>query len=239
MSREAQSLLVTLLGAAALRLALTDVYLRYVKEGLRPFLLIAGALLVLIGVVSLGRDVVVRRNSDERVAEAEEHAGHDHAHGPAVAWLLVLPIMAIFLVAPPALGAYAAGRGSSTVAKPDTGFSALPAGGPVPMTLTEYAGRAVWDADSLTGHTVRMRGFVVPRPGGGYYLGRLTIACCAADSRPVKISVRGAEISFPADTWIEVTGRYEPGIERTGSDVVPRIQAVSVREISPPRQPYE
>lgn len=239
MSREAQSLLVTLLGAAALRLTVTDVYLRYVKEGLRPFLLIAGALLVLIGVVSLWRDVIARRNSDDQVAEAEEHAGHDHAHGPAVAWLLVLPIMAIFLVAPPALGAYAAGRGSSTVAKPDTGFPALPEGAAVPMTLTEYAGRAVWDPDTLSGRTVRMRGFVAPRPGGGYYLARLTIACCAADSRPVKIAVRGAEASFPADTWIEITGRYETGIERTGGDVVPRIRAVSVREIAPPRQPYE
>lgn len=239
MSREAQSLLVTLLGAASLRLSFTDVYLRYVKEGLRPFLLIAGFLLVVIGVVSLWRDVVVRRSSDELVSQAEEHAGHDHAHGPAVAWLLVLPIMAIFLVAPPALGAYAAGRGSSTVAKPDTGFPALPKGDPVPLTLTDYAGRAVWDEGSLSGRTVRMRGFVAPRPGGGYYLARLTIACCAADSRPVKISVRGAEASFPADAWIELTGRHTPGIERTGSDVVPRIQAVSVREISPPRQPYE
>lgn len=243
MSREAQSLLVTLLGAASLRLSFTDVYLRYVKEGLRPFLLIAGLLLVVLGVVSLWRDVVARRNPDAAAEaqqlEAEEQAGHDHAHGPAVAWLLVLPIMAIFLVAPPALGAYSAGRGSSTVAKPDTGFPALPKGDPVALTLTDYAGRAVWDEGSLSGRAVRMRGFVAPRPGGGYYLARLTIACCAADSRPVKISVRGAEASFPADTWIELTGRYLPGIERTGSDVVPRIQAVSVREIPSPRQPYE
>ncbi len=239
MSREAQSLLVTLLGAAALRLALTDVYLRYVKEGLRPFLLVAGFLLVVIGVVSLWREVVGRRGADADVAAAEEHAGHDHAHGPAVAWLLVLPIMAIFLVAPPALGAYAAGRGSSTVAKPETGFPALPAGDPVTITLTDYAERAVWDGQSLSGRTVRLRGFVAPRPGGGFYLARLTIACCAADSRPVKISVQGAEASFPSDTWIELTGRYAPGIERKGSDVVPRIQAVSVREIPAPRQPYE
>lgn len=239
MSRAAQSLLVTLLGAAALRLTFTDVYLRYVKDGLRPFLLVAGVLLIAIGVVSLWRDVVVGRGADDAVADAEQHGGHDHARGPAVAWLLVLPIMAIFLVAPPALGSYAAGRGSSTVGRPETGFPALPGGDPVTITLTNYAERAVWDSRSLSGRTVRMRGFVTPRQGGGYYLTRMTISCCAADSAPVKILVRGADISFPADTWIELTGRHAPGVDRTGGDVVPRVRALSVREISAPRQPYE
>ncbi len=245
MSREAQSLLVTLLGAATLRLSFTDVYLRYVKEGLRPFLIIAGLLLVMIGVVSLWRDVLMRRSNDEaaeaEVAKAEGHGGHggdDHAHGPAVAWLLVLPIMAIFLVAPPALGAYAAGRGSSTVGKPEA-FAALPAGDPVTLTLTSYAERAVWEPQSLSGRSVRLRGFVTPRTGGGFYLARMTIACCAADSRPVKIAVQGAETSFPTDTWVELTGRFTTGVERTGSEVVPRVQAISVRQIAPPRQPYE
>lgn len=225
-----------LIGTVTLRLSLTDAYLRYVKEGLRPFLLIAGVLLVVIGVVSLWRDVAVQSTGD---GEAHHHAEHDHVHVPAVAWLLVLPVLAIFLVAPPALGAYSAGRGTSTVAKPEYGYPPLPSGDPVTVTLTTYAERAVWDERSLAGRTVRMRGFVTARPGGGYYLTRITISCCAADSRPVKISVQGAEASFPPDTWIELTGRFTPGIERTGSDVVPRIQAVSVREISPPRQPYE
>lgn len=232
-----------LLGAVTLRLSFTDVYLRYVKEGLRPFLLIAGSLLVIIGVLSLWRDVVLESRTAgsvaDPVAEAEEHVGHDHARGPAVAWLLVLPIMAIFLVAPPALGAYAAGRGSSTVTKSETGYPPLPSGDPVTITLTNYAERAVWDPGSLSGRNVRMRGFVTPRPGGGFYIARITIACCAADNRPVKIAVRGAETSFPADTWIELTGRHTAGIERTGSDVVPRVEATSVREIPPPRQPYE
>ena len=222
MSSEAQSVLVMLLGTVTLRLSSTDAYLRYVKEGLRPFLLVSGLLLVAIGVVSLWRDVVLERSggpvagtqvAGTQVAgteqgEADYHAVHDHAHGPAVAWLLVLPVLAIFLVAPPALGAYAAGRGSSTVAKPEIAYPALPSGDPVTVTLTTYAERAVWDEESLAGRTVRMRGFVTPRPSGGYYLTRITIACCAADSRPVKIAVRGTATSFAADTWIELTGRY-------------------------------
>lgn len=233
-----------LIGTVTLRLSLTDAYLRYVKEGLRPFLLIAGALLVIIGVVSLLRDAAGQRTGHGQVAgtdddDAQHHEEHDHAHAPAVAWLLVLPVLAIFLVAPPALGAYSASRGTSTVAKPEYGYPPLPSGDPVTVTLTTYAERAVWDQRSLAGRTVRMRGFVTARPGGGYYLTRITISCCAADSRPVKISVQGAEASFPPDTWIELTGRLAPGIERTGSEIVPRVQAVSVREIPAPRQPYE
>ena len=243
MNREAQSLLVTLLGAAVLRLSVTDVYLRYVKSGLRPFLLIAGILLVAIGVVSLWRDIVVRRREpgvEQEIGAVEEETGHDHAHGPAAAWLLVLPIMAIFLVAPPALGAYAASRGSSAIAKPESDFAPLPAGDPVDMKLVDYAERAVWDSGrSLSGRTVRMRGFVTLRPGGGYYLTRLVIACCAADSRAVKIAVRGAAAGYPENTWIEITGRYAPGVERRGGEVIPRIEVIEVRQTAPPREPYE
>ncbi|MEP7020766.1 MAG: TIGR03943 family protein [Pseudonocardiales bacterium] len=245
MSREAQSLLVTLLGAAVLRLGWTDVYLRYVKAGLRPYLLIAGVLLIAIGVVSLWRDVLVRRQPSasaeaQAVAAAEEHVGHDHAHGPAVAWLLVLPILAIFLVAPPALGAYSASRGSAVIGKPASGFAPLKDGNPVDISLSDYASRAVWDKGrSMSGRTLRLRGFVTPRDGGGYYLTRILIACCAADSRPIKIAVTGASGGFPANTWIEVTGRYTPGIERDGNEAIPRIAVSDVREIAAPRSPYE
>ncbi|MDP9239454.1 MAG: TIGR03943 family protein [Actinomycetota bacterium] len=245
MSREAQSLLVTLLGSAVLRLAWTDVYLRYVKAGLRPYLLIAGVLLIVIGVASLWRDVLVRQRPSasaeaQAVVAAEEHAGHDHSHGPAVAWLLVLPILAIFLVAPPALGAYSASRGSAVVGKPTSDFAPLPAGNPVDVPLSDYASRAVWDKGrSMSGRTLRLRGFVTPRDGGGYYLTRILISCCAADSRPIKIAVTGAVGGFPSNTWIEVTGRYTPGTEGGDNELIPRIQVSDVREITPPREPYE
>ena len=45
MNREAQSVVALLVGGAVLRISLTDVYLRYVKEGLRPFLIAAGLLM--------------------------------------------------------------------------------------------------------------------------------------------------------------------------------------------------
>ncbi len=53
MNREAQSVVLLLVGGAVLRISVSDIYLRYVKEGLRPFLIVSGALLVAIAVATL------------------------------------------------------------------------------------------------------------------------------------------------------------------------------------------
>ena len=39
MNRQAQAVVMVLLGGAVLRISVGDLYLRYVKAGLRPFLL--------------------------------------------------------------------------------------------------------------------------------------------------------------------------------------------------------
>ena len=49
MNRQAQAVVMLLLGGAVLKASLGDLYLRYVKEGLQPFLIGAGALLVALG----------------------------------------------------------------------------------------------------------------------------------------------------------------------------------------------
>ncbi|MDX3575262.1 TIGR03943 family protein, partial [Streptomyces sp. ID05-47C] len=46
MNRQAQSAVLFLLGASLLHAGTTDLYLRYVKAGLRPLLLAAGAVLI-------------------------------------------------------------------------------------------------------------------------------------------------------------------------------------------------
>jgi uncharacterized repeat protein (TIGR03943 family) len=177
--------------------------------------------------------------------DPESHAAHaDHADhgGPRVAWLLLLPVFAIFLVAPPALGSYTAARGSNAVAQPaESEFAPLPAGDPVTTTLSDYATRAIWDQGrSLQGRRVRLVGFVTPRPGGGLYVSRLMITCCAADARPIKIAVTGATPNLAADTWIEVMGTYAAPDSSTGnSSQVPVIRADSVRPVRTPSEPYE
>ncbi|HEV2087480.1 MAG TPA: hypothetical protein VGR21_04115, partial [Cryptosporangiaceae bacterium] len=156
MSREAQSIVLLLVGGAILRIsAFSDVYLRYVKEGLRWYLVVAGVLLVAVGVVTLWREVFSRRalaaysgrhrneasaagdglGSGEAasgaLAQADDHAHPDDGHGhgpggPRVAWLLTLPVFAVFLVAPPPLGSYAASReGATAVQEPSSDFPPL------------------------------------------------------------------------------------------------------------------
>ena len=52
-ARQAQAVVMLLLGGAVLRITVTGTYLRYVKAGLRPLLLVAGVLLVAAAVMTL------------------------------------------------------------------------------------------------------------------------------------------------------------------------------------------
>jgi uncharacterized repeat protein (TIGR03943 family) len=229
-NREAQSVLLILVGGAVLRITLDGTYLRYVKAGLWPFLLGAAVVILVVGLVSLV-DVTFRR-------EGHVHDGHG---APRAAWLLALPVFAIFLVAPPALGSYAASRDAGTVAAPsdDTGLPQLPPGDPVAMPVGEYAVRAVWDQGrSMSGRTVKLTGFVTPREGGGWYVTRIALSCCAADGQAVKVEAHGAQ-PMPADTWVVVTGAYEPSPAAEPEDAVPVLAVESVREIPAPEDPYE
>jgi uncharacterized repeat protein (TIGR03943 family) len=246
-NREAQGVVLFLLGGAILRISVTDVYLRYVKAGLRPFLVVAGVLLVVIACVTLYREVFRRSPAEDGGAahpEAYSTDGtHAHAHGgPRVAWLLLLTVFAIFLVGPPALGSYAASRGGTSVAK-HSDYPPLPAGDPVTVTVLDYASRAVWDRGvSLTDRRVRVTGFVSPRPGGGSYLTRMVLTCCAADGRPVKVGLSGqAPEGLAADTWVEVVGRYDPRTDkdRANDETIPYLEVESLRVVPEPVQPYE
>ena len=63
-----QGVLLILCGAALLRIALfSELYLRYVKEGLRPYLVVSGVALVLLGLVGM-----MRRDPDDARDAREE-----------------------------------------------------------------------------------------------------------------------------------------------------------------------
>jgi uncharacterized repeat protein (TIGR03943 family) len=229
-NRETQSLLLALVGGALVRLAAGDTLLRYVRDWIRPGLLAAGTVLILVGSLSLWRE---RR---------PRPGGPGHRHGPWTGWLLVLPVVAIFLVTPPALGSYTAARASATVTEPPgNAVPPLPAGDPVTISLTDYAVRTVWDRGrSLSGRRLRLVGFVTPRPAGGFYVNRIAITCCAADARSVRITVSGTTARLPVDTWVAVTGTYGGMDPAAGpGEQVPLIRARSVERVRPPAEPYE
>lgn len=235
------AVLLLLTGGAILRIALfSELYLRYVKEGLRPYLIVSGVLLVLLGAVAA---VARRRGEDE--ADAHEHDddghGHSHGHGPRVAWLLTLPALALLLFPPPALGSYSAGRDAAQQAAQGVGtFPALPAGNPLDLTIGEFSSRAIFDSGrSLESRTVRLTGFVTHGDDGTWYVTRLLVSCCAADAAAGKVEIRDADAPV-TDTWVTVTGTWVPK-GKLGSDAAwpPVLDAGAVKKIAEPSNPYE
>ena len=60
MRREAQNLLLLLVGGALLKTSWDGTYARYVKPGMLPWLVAAGAVVTALAVVAVVRDVLAR-----------------------------------------------------------------------------------------------------------------------------------------------------------------------------------
>ncbi|MEV8043928.1 TIGR03943 family protein [Streptomyces griseoluteus] len=239
MRRLAQTALLALVGAGLLHTALfTDLYLRYVKEGLRPVLIASGVVLLLLGAVNACLDLRGNREPHDSHDHHEASAhGHDHSTASKVAWLLAVPALSLLLYAPPALGAYTAAHsnGKPVATTPRERFPALPATSPLPLTLTGFTQRVQQDPTrAIRGRQVQLTGFVTPAgPGGGWYLTRIVFTCCAADSQTVKVRVHGPDAP-PANTWLAVTGTWHPA-GRLGTKTAEA--ALDVRETHPIAQP--
>jgi uncharacterized repeat protein (TIGR03943 family) len=208
-----------LIGAVLLRLTVTGAYTRYVQGRMGVWLVLAGVVVIALGLATLVRSRL-----------------NEGSHGERVGWLLLAPIAALLLVAPPALGSYGVDRGTSVdVREGAPEFQPLdPDAGPVDMTLLEFNQRAFdHDGASFGGTPVRLTGFVAG--GGEFRLARYQIACCAADAAPMVVRVVGTDGDPPArDRWVTVTGTFRPG----GGDT-PQLAATSVVEIAEPADPYE
>ncbi|MCG0286730.1 TIGR03943 family protein [Streptomyces sp. PSAA01] len=248
MKRNVQVLLLLFTGVGLLHISLlTDLYLRYVRPGLRPALIASGVLLIVLGAVSAARDGFPfnrpRTDHDHGGRQGGGHQGHghDHAHGPRIAWLLYVPALTILFLAPPALGSYTAARDEAKAKPPTTGdslFPALPRNGIVEMSLNDFSSRAVWDTHgTLKGHTVRLTGFVTPGHHGTWYVSRLAISCCAADATVRKVRVHGAAAP-PADAWVTVTGTWHPTGKVGTDDASPALDTTTVKRVPAPKDLY-
>ncbi|MFG3047269.1 TIGR03943 family putative permease subunit [Streptomyces sp. NPDC048241] len=227
MNRQAQAAVMFLLGGALLHAGTTDLYLRYVKSGLRPLLLAAGAVLVAAALATVWYE---RKRT-------RAHGGHPE---PQVAWLLVLPVLALILIAPPALGSYSAVR-TGTALQPPYGLDPLPASDPVRLSVVDYASRAAY-GHTLRGRTVRVTGFLALDAHGTPYLVRMALNCCAADAQPVKVGLTGQlpPVLRP-DAWLEVTGVYTPRVthDPVNNGLIPYLRVTSARPVPTPADPYD
>ncbi|HEX8858457.1 MAG TPA: TIGR03943 family protein [Actinomycetes bacterium] len=238
--RPTQGSILLAVGGTAVWLGRSDVTLSYVRAGIRPLLLASGAVLVALGLAAF-------RGPVARAPEGHAHGGV----GPRIGWLLALPPLVLILVAPPALGSYAAGQRAVPVADwVGQGAPRFPplqraVAGAVPMDLSEFFYRARFDPNrSLAGARVRLLGFVTHhRVGGAYVLARFQMFCCAADAEIVEVAVRGDPTPRAAEQWLLVEGRWQPPPGQRAApgtvDVLPVLLADAVRPVAPPRDRYE
>jgi uncharacterized repeat protein (TIGR03943 family) len=217
--------LTALVGLLTLRLTTEGLFQRYVRSGMQVWLLFAGVALLGLGLVTLVRAL----REDER----------DEEHGVGVGWLLLVPVTALLLVAPPSLGSFGVDRAVPVrITSRGGGYDPLPVSpNPVGMTLLEYTQRAFdGNGETLRTATVALTGFVAE--GGdssSFRLARYQIACCAADAAAAVVRVVGFSGSPPPrDQWVVVTGRFQ---SPSGDD--PVVVASSIQQITEPEDPYE
>jgi putative membrane protein len=216
-----------------LRASSTDLYLRYVRAGLRPFLLAAGVFLIIAAIATVWYELRPARRNQNRPGRAHRE--------PRIAWLLVLPVFALIVVAPPALGSYAADQAGTALQRPP-GFAALPAGDPLRISVLDYAARAVYDdGRSLGERRIEITGFISLGRGGPYLI-RMVLNCCAADALPIKVGLSGqVPPALRSDAWLDVIGTYtnKQIKDQVNGGTIPYLDVSQARLVPAPHDPYE
>jgi putative membrane protein len=237
MSRETENTVLLLVGISVVMVTVSGAFTRYVKPGLLPWLLASAVGLIALALAAIIGDI--RRGGPRTGGAAGEHG-----HRTGIVWLLVVPILVLMFVAPPALRPPAAARSMTSAPNdvPGKAFPPLPAGRSPDVSLPEVLMREAHDATgSLSNRTVTVTGFVL-NEAQGVDLGRIVIICCAADAQLARIHLRGpaagAADGLPDNTWLRVEGRVTPAARQPNSVPIPTLQATAVTRIDAPPNPY-
>jgi putative membrane protein len=236
MSREAENALLLLVGIATAMITIGGAYTRYVKPSLLPWLAITAVVVIGLALVSIAADI--RRGS----APEDDHGGHSHRG--SVAWLLLVPVVVLIFVTPPALGPGAAAPRVASVStevlrRP---FPALPDGRAPEVSIPEVLIRAAQDtAGTLNDRLITVIGFTLPE-ADGVDLGRVMIICCAADAQLARIHLAGPRASdlkaYPEESWLRVEGTVIPGTAEGDATFVPTLRVESATRIEAPLNVY-
>jgi uncharacterized repeat protein (TIGR03943 family) len=238
MSRETENTLLLLVGISITMITVTGAFTRYVKPGLLPWLAASAALLILLALAAIIGDV--RRGG----ARASDH-GDGHSHRTGIVWLLLVPILLLIFVTPPALRPSAAAPSVTAVSNDvlNRAFPPLPPGRAPELSLPEVLMREAQDTSgALTNRTITVTGFVL-NEAQGVDLGRIVIICCAADAQLARIHLRGPAAAqaagLPDNTWIRVEGEVVAAPRQPHSVTIPTLQATAVTRIDAPPNPYD
>ncbi len=236
-TRDVGAVILVLVGGAILRISAGDTYLRYVKESLRPWLLVSGSVLVLLGLLSLvdvwragAHPSAMPRGTPPATAEPSstrtstgttDHGAPARRVAPAPAGARAVPRRPARARRLPGRTGAAVGGGTAA----DSEFPPLPSGRSGAGHPRDYAARAVWDdGRSLDGSTVALTGFVSAARAGGWYLTRLGAHLLRRRRHATKVTVVDAPYDPPADTWVTLTGQWVAGGGSAQRDGDPELQ---------------
>jgi uncharacterized repeat protein (TIGR03943 family) len=228
--RETENTLLLIVGISLVMVTITGAYTRYVKPAMLPWLAISAAVVIALALVAIAHDI-------RRGGSHHEHAGHAHRNG--IVWLLVLPVVVLIFVVPPALSPRAAAPATVTSAR---SFPPLPAGAAPTVSLPEVLMRvAVGKVGGLDGRQITTTGFTM-RDGDRVDLAKIVIICCAADAQLARLHLSGLAASsaatLPENTWLRVEGTVPTGQTYSGTSSIPTLEASSVVRIDPPANTY-
>jgi uncharacterized repeat protein (TIGR03943 family) len=167
--------------------------------------------------------------------------------------MLVLPVLALLLVVPPALGSAAvAGIGARAAPVAAVADDPLPPGDAPALGLLDVVSRAAADPyGPVTTRDVTLTGFLVPARApaadGAVDLARLVITCCAADASTVRVRLadpqgllRDTGPGGPeGDRWVLVRGRVVAGTGGASDGHVPTLSVTSWSPVATPEPVYE
>lgn len=235
MSRESENTVLLLIGLATGMITVSGVFTRYVKPSLMPWLYVTAVVLVGLALVAIIDDV--RRRPDP--------GGHrPHSHANFATWLLLIPVLVLIFITPPALPPQAGVPSVRTVStealrRP---FPPLPVGRAPEVPIPSVMLRAAQDsAGTLNDRLITVVGFTV-HDGDVVGLGRLVVMCCAADAQLAQVHLSGAEAAtarrYPEYTWLRVEGIVQPSPANGDSSVIPTLEVATVTEIVPPEDAY-
>ncbi|ORA78975.1 TIGR03943 family protein [Mycobacterium malmoense] len=235
MSRETENTVLLLVGISVAMIAVSGTFTRYVKPGLLPWLGASAALLITLALAAIVTDV---RRGGRRSGDRTQ----PHSHRTGTVWLLVIPIVVLIFVTPPALRPSAAAPSVTPVSNDvlNRAFPPLPPGAAPEVSLPDVLMREAHDTTgSLTNRPITVTGFVL-NEAQGVDLGRIVIICCAADAQLARIHLGGPAAAhaagLPDNTWLRVEGKVTPA--QPNSVTIPTLQAATVTRIDAPANPY-
>jgi len=242
MSRETENTVLMLVGISIAVITISGAFTRYVKPGLLPWLAASAVLLIALALVAMVGDIRRGGPPTSGTSDPPSDQGHVHSHRAGIVWLLVVPIVVLGFVTPPALRPSAAAPSVRSVSNDvlNRAFPPLPAGRAPEVSLPEVLMREAQDTTgSLTNRPITVTGFVL-NEAQGVDLGRIVIICCAADAQLARIHLGGPAAAqaagLPDNTWLRVEGEVTP--RQPNSAKIPTLQATTVARIDAPANPY-